>query len=177
MNDFTASNGVTIRVDMDGDYAFSGSRSTYMVQPGSKNEQALRELFQAEADERLGRWRCPEVPDYLVYPPSSSHKVHVVRESDGETRSYARNSPTFAFPSGEHREWALAARAYFEAHPEPKPWHAAVEGDVWELTFAAGAHAWFVNGDYFQSTKTLTNISKTDADILSARRIYPEAAE
>jgi hypothetical protein len=28
-----------------------------------------------------------------------------------------------------------AARAYFAAHPQPKPWHAAKPGEVWELTF------------------------------------------
>ena len=66
--------------------------------------------------------------------------------------------------------------AFFDAHTEPKPWHDAKEGEVWELTFGgnADAHAWFVNGYYFQSTKTLTNVDRRSSRITSARRIWPE---
>ncbi|MBQ9917405.1 MAG: hypothetical protein IJO71_09445 [Microbacterium sp.] len=93
---------------------------------------ALARFAEIEKDARLGRWRWPSNPDFVVYPPSESHKVTVFRESTGEQYLYARTSPTFADPVAKLSEWPAAALAYFEAHPEPpKPWHDAKYGEVW----------------------------------------------
>lgn len=78
----------------------------------------LREIFQHERDRELGRWRWPENPDYVVYHGNSDSDavwVHNEREA-GAIQSSARNSGD----AGE-TDYFAAARAYFAAHPEPKP--------------------------------------------------------
>ncbi|MDQ1111095.1 hypothetical protein QE418_000543 [Microbacterium testaceum] len=180
MNDFTASNGVRV-VNLGGKWDQSLFQFAGEI-PGLADEIcqvrevvfqdpdviALREFFQAESDERLGRWRWPENPDYVVYPCSVKTRVRVLRESGTGDLEWVDQG------DGRSYEFVHAARAYFDAHPEPKPWHDSVEGEVWILMFSNSAHAWIVNGGYFQSAKTLTNIAKTDTGIISARRIYPE---
>ena len=61
MNTFTASNGVEIRPEEG--YGAVVSNLTLI----NEEMEALREFFQAEADERAGRWRWVEHPDYVVY--------------------------------------------------------------------------------------------------------------
>ncbi|WP_295851290.1 hypothetical protein [uncultured Microbacterium sp.] len=162
MNDFTASNGRRISADSRSGIWLNES----VIRISAEDADALREFFQAEADERIGRWRWPEKPDYVVYPRADH--VAVVNEQSGNALQATRDQADI------NTGLCRAARAYFDAHPEPKPWHDAVEGEVWILMFSNSAHAWIVNGDYFQSAKTLTNIAKTDTGIISARRIYPE---
>lgn len=87
---------------------------------------ALREFFRAEEDERLGRWRWPENPDYVVYPRTED--VLVLFEMNGEGGVlYRRGDPVHDFEG-------QAARAYFDAHPQPQPWHDAKPGETWRLT-------------------------------------------
>lgn len=130
MNGFTASNGIRIepslgslRVDLNPD-------GTKLVLGGSKVgiasavADALREFYRAEEDEHLGRWRWPENPSVLVYPEAGG--LHwVVREDTGE--AHQRN--------GIHVQDAFgtAAADYRDAHPEPKAWESAADGEVWIL--------------------------------------------
>ena len=171
MNDFTASNGITVASETQG---ITGDRRIHVgdttVQLSSAQTIALIEALDHERDEDLGRWRWPENPTYVVYPTTVRTRVRVMRETGVGELEWVDKGDARPY------EFCHAARAYFAAHPESKPWHDAKEGEVWELTFRAGAHAWFVNGDYFQSTKTLTNIRKDDAHIVSGRRIYPEVS-
>ncbi|KQM38414.1 hypothetical protein [Microbacterium sp. Leaf203] len=181
MNDFTASNGISV-ANHGGNWDrttihFSGEvlgltkerTNARDVVFEDRDFEAIREFFQAEADERLGRWRWPENPDYVVIvrPPG----IRVVSEKTGQYLDAARDQ--YEANPGEPTLYG-AARAYFDAHPEPKPWHDAAEGEVWILMFRNSSHAWFVNGEYFQSAKTLTNISKFDEGIVAGRRIFPE---
>jgi hypothetical protein len=174
MEQYTASNGVQVLIDSSGyiDYTTPGPEG-YADDLDSEAVEGLREFFQAEEDERLGRWRWPENPEYVVYPTTNDRDlITVLRESVGRIRKVRRYSLELIDDHAE--QFAACAEAYFDAHPEPKPWHDAKPGEVWELTFRAGSHAWFVNGDFFQSTQTLTTIYKNDPGILSARRIWPE---
>jgi hypothetical protein len=183
---FTASNGITVFVRDGGTVQFQhGTRekSSGILQifPHSEWWQTLREFFRAEEDERLGRWRWPENPDYIVYPSDQVRLgeafgwIRVIHEPTAFDEMCNRHTEFDGSRAGF--QFADAARAFFDAHPEPKPaWHDAVEGEVWILLFPNSAHAWFVNGNYFQSTKTLTNIAKADPGITAARRIYPEDA-
>ncbi|MDR7189743.1 hypothetical protein J2Y46_002569 [Microbacterium sp. BE35] len=119
---FTASNGVQI-TDRGGSL-FIGS--TILFGAGSTHGPALAEYFRAKEDERLGRWRWPENPEYVVYPaPRDGTKqadfdAFVVDEALGASGEYVRadddgNSIVLASPL------TLAARAYFAAHPVRKP--------------------------------------------------------
>lgn len=129
MTAFEASNGVSISRQPP-----VTDRGPWLMVDGhmtSPNDaQALREFFQYERDEELGRWRWPENPDYVVYPRGESG-VHVLDESSGigAARFIHRNGDPDN-PTAEYK----AAYAYFEAHPERKPWEAAKPGEVWLLT-------------------------------------------
>ena len=89
---------------------------------------SLREYFLSERDTELGRWRWPENPDYVVYSRANSttgeRMVRVVLEVNG----YGCDLYEGGHELHEHQR---AARAYFKAHPEPKPWHDAKPGEVW----------------------------------------------
>jgi hypothetical protein len=130
MSEFTASNGVTITIDNDNPYGrrLLVSRGDLVVNIiGGPRIDALREFFRAEEDERLGRWRWPENPDYVVY--GDDIDCDVLYEPGGGvshwTRAESRDGAD-RYPSG-------AAKAFFDTHPEPKPWHDAKPGEVWVL--------------------------------------------
>ena len=111
MNTFTASNGYKVTPNGDGANVYRGIMST-PIYPDEM--QALREFFQAESDERAGRWRWAERPDYVVYDTGDRIEVVVLDESTGCMENVWR---------GKERPGSYmhdAARAYFEAHPEPK---------------------------------------------------------
>ena len=111
MNTFTASNGYKVTPNGDGVNVYRGIMST-PIYPDEM--QALREFFQAESDERAGRWRWVEHPDYVVYDTGDRIEVVVLDESTGCMENVWR---------GKERPGSYmhdAARAYFEAHPEPK---------------------------------------------------------
>lgn len=185
MSNFTASNGVTITLDFEGDYVFGGVSAGYTVKPDGAHEQALREFFQAEADERLGRWRWPEDHDYVVYLDNGDalvvNEADPRRSPDRVARRYLED------PLGSLGWGEFAARAYFDAHPEPKPWHAALPGEVWVVTFSGHSdvvasvvatdhgngiaflplgHRYFHDVDAF-----------APAALSAARRIWPESKQ
>lgn len=179
MNEFTASNGVTVSVDQG--VQFGPDRGWWGFYGILGQEwDALREFFRAERDEELGRWRWPENPDYVVYPSDqfaagvAGAWVRVVHEGTSFVEEFARHAAAQA--TRADMLFPAAAKAYFDAHPERKPWHEAKEGEVWLLTLPNSTQAWFVNGAYFQSTKTLTNIALDYERITDGRRIWSEEA-
>ena len=93
--------------------------------------EALRAFFQAERDEQLGRWRDPENPDIVCYPVACDlDAVWVMYEGDGSRYYVTRTDWERIRP---HYVSETAGR-YFAAHPKPKPWDDAEEGDIWVLT-------------------------------------------
>ncbi len=190
MNDFTASNGVRFkelneRLKWSTDLYPSwhdigedpgGDGAGYGV--GSLLDDALVEYYRSREDERLGRWRWPGNPDYVVYPPEPGFDfdAFVVDEVAGASSEFRRGGE-FRRSSGMRD----AADAYFAAHPAPKPWHSAEEGDVWVLTIDhAGVTGEFGNqvactvdrGD-FVAVKGLMRIDIRDAQIIAAVQIWP----
>ena len=174
MTAFTASNGWTIVEEL---------RCLKIVHPNHYLRfidldiaAALREYFQHERDQELGRWRDPENPDRLVYP-IDGEAVRVTNETDGEavlvTRKHLdRCLVADAFPCD-------LARRYFDAHPEPKPkpWEDAEPGEVWALTrkgneFAALVVHWGEGTLLFNWNEDWCSIN--DPTIRAGRRIWPE---
>lgn len=161
MNDFTTSNGAKVVLR---DYRHFDAVSVSTVDKeydlAGTHTQALREFFQAEADERLGRWRWPADGGYVVYPLTEG-VVAVVEEKNGTSGTFTRGQ----WVSSPHGE---AAHDYFNAHPEPKPWHDAESGDVFLVTWPGSEReeAVVVPGAWPKAWECVT----------SARRIWPEVS-
>lgn len=124
--EFKARSGRTVRMLENGDVAFDHSNGYLAASVVFDAE----EYFQAKRDADLGRWRWPENPHYVVYPNANDGQVVVVDERDGVRAHYSRSLCATTAPpriDGIH----AAAHAYFEAHPERKPWEDA-EAVVWD---------------------------------------------
>ena len=164
MNLYTASNGVGLTITRD---------RTVRWRPGIPEDlvsSALREYFQAERDEELGRWRDPENPDCICYPVAGDpDDIWVVYEGSGLAYMRERNQ---AFYAGN--KFSEVARRYFAAHPEPKPWEEAKAGEVWILTRYGAEEPFFVTGGEFTSTDLAVATDLDDPRITDGRRIWPE---
>lgn len=136
---------------------------------------ALREFFQHERDTDLGRWRWPENPDWVVYH-GNDHEVGVVviNERTLEKTAFTRKSATGL--SEKHR----AVRAFFDAHPESKPWHDAKPGDVWILTVDGAESAFHPSKSLDRAFTPVapetgrTAVGMDSFEITAGRRIWPE---
>ena len=183
---FVASNGVTL--------------DRYGLAVGAPGIGLLVELFNSEGahpariefyrhleDERLGRWRWPENPDYVVYPlgldATDRRYAAALHEPSGITGRWQEGQYRTVPPTEATDLGILAVAAYFDAHPEPKPWHAAKPGEVWAVTktIADEEHACRVarvNDEImFEPTIRPTfRFAVTSTVIASARRIWPEDA-
>lgn len=182
MTEFTATNGFKVkRPGLPGELRVTGEVTGVGITPAEA--QALREFFQHERDEALGRWRWPENPDYVVTPfETRPDHVLVVQENAGVACEFWRTSAEGPAMSGYHSLLAPAARAYFAAHSEPKPWHDAKPGEVWVLTspkinggdeFAFGAVV-ALEGIRFSNAGGSIHLDRTDESITAGRRIWPE---
>ena len=139
MDTFNTSNGNQVRMRETGVLGVSVAKnSLHDWCIGLDGVVDLREFFQAERDEELGRWRFNA---YLVVYPAVNHQprnnarsVNVFDERTG--RLHMRHEGQVA-----HREtnpaFSEAAFSYFAAHPEPKPWHDAKLGELWEVSISA----------------------------------------
>lgn len=175
MDKFTASNGITVERNENGDVVTSLGADARSIFMKDGTARALDEFFRDEDDERLGRWRSPEDSRFVVYagysPGEEERFVRVVEENTGVS--------TVVYESQKDGvRGHNVARAYFDAHPEPKPWHEAAADEAWELT---------VNGDTGPFVTKLTpsgaihfvagNGSEFVAEspeIAAGHRIYPK---
>lgn len=174
---FTASNGMRVERD-HGDVFINKDTPIASVFLADGTALALREFFQAERDEELGRWRWPKNPNFVVYAEDDG--VHnVVNENTGLSLMATRGGVK------RHDDaHADAARAYFDAHPERKPWHDAKPGEHWSLT-VEGVEREYVailspgrDGDYVRffpiaDAKAVT-LGATDPVITDGRRVGQE---
>jgi len=170
MNDFRSSTGIPVWI-FDGILRVANSDSTYPASVAAGDHtNAIREFFLAERDETLGRWRYDEWA--VVYPSQHAEGyVSVVREKFGQSTTVHRDRM-----DGVHDDWAVPARAYFAAHPEPKPWDDAAIGDIWVLTGAGGLEQpWRKTSDGRWLAITSRGIYRNGTDFVTAgRRIWPE---
>ena len=172
---FTASNGVEL------------DEYGYMRRAGTLGElhEARKEFYQHLRDEELGRWRWPENPDYVVYPDRDKRYINqpaviVVNETNGATAYCGKDGRYSASGIGASDVWCEpAARAYFDAHPETKPWHDAKPGEVWALiTDESGTeYPWGVgDGGEWVYAGGESHIPLHAPVITAGRRIWPEAS-
>lgn len=165
MNDFTASNGVRVRRINDWTVDVEATFERYGV--------AIREFFRAEEDERLGRWRWPDDPEYVVY--AVDEVLTVIDETDGSHQTFSavnriRNAVS-------PNKWHRAAAAFLDAHPGPKPWHDAKPDDVWILTIDGEEVPALIDGDReFHHRSHHRFRSVLDESITAGRRIWPEVS-
>lgn len=183
MTTFTASNGIRIEVDPKPNAQHPLCVVGLGLLPSSVD--ALREFFQHERDTELGRWRWPENPDMHVHMYSRDDGV-VLHERTVETYTFDRQSIDKLRGVEPVSDFARAARAYFDAHPEPKPWHGAKNGEVWLLTFSgfetSGPSPWTAcpgrlstDPPEFVYPQNGGTLALTDPEIVDGRRIWPEA--
>lgn len=182
--EFRAQSGRTVKSGENGALHFH--LGTGYLSPASAMD--AEEFFQAKGDAELSRWRYPLEPDYVVYPnPDEAFErmfgpnldLVVLRESDGMTKGYVRAEDQGGPPMDHRVGHILAARAYFEAHPERKPWEDAKPGEAWEITYTALTSPQVTK----VAIRTDRNTWKTDVlemefnhAITAARRIWPEDA-
>ena len=169
MSLYTASNGIGLIINDDRTVHWLPSMPNDLV------SSALREYFQAERDEELGRWRDPEDPDWVVYPRRDT--VHVINEYDG--LPYMRERNQVAYVDGAVSE---VAQRYFAAHPEPKPWEKARPGcdEIWVLTIHGCEQPVYVTefcGEPAFQVPGGGTMSLSHGAITAGRRIWPEGGD
>lgn len=173
--EFRARSGRTVTSRSDGSVMFDHANG--YLSPASVMD--AEEFFQAKRDAELGRWRWPENPDYVVYRGrDDDDTVVVIDERNGSNAVYDRGDSDSEFERWKsHHD---AAFAYFEAHPERKPWEEAKPGEVWALTTADGREMAYAvmsvaeSGVVFESHDWRYDLDNTQ--IKSGRRLWPEDA-
>lgn len=175
MSVFRASNGIVIH-----DHGTHVSWASGFSHPFVT--QALREYFQAERDEKLGLWRWPENPEYVV-KMSNEYEICVIHEptfwrTNTVHFTDARSLAEFMHEEpGKHtKPWRKAARAYLKEHPIKQPWHDAKRGEVWLLEIGSKHMPAIVmnglRGLEFQADDLVYSLDS--AHITNGRRIWPE---
>ncbi|GAB2519669.1 hypothetical protein [Paramicrobacterium agarici] len=88
----------------------------------------LREFFQELRDHELGRVRDVVNPNYVCYPGRDDSCVRIVSEASGDSWVFCRDDDFGGILVEQ------AAKRFFAAHPQHKPWHDAKPGEHWWLT-------------------------------------------
>ena len=176
METFKASNGEELNVAPT-DHLIIPPVTTGL---GERTQQALREFFQHERDQELGRWRWPENPDVVVQADKGGERAWVVDERNQQITGWVWRADLDR--STARAQVVAAARAYFDAHPEPKPWHDARDGQLWIIRFSdypnTDVSALVKNGTFVYNDHYLGGISAVnDITITAGRRIWPEVSD
>ena len=171
MNSYTASNGVGLTITRDRTVRWRPGIPANLV------SSALREYFQAERDEELGRWRDPENPDMVCYPIAYDTDAVLVMYEGDRTRYYTTRS---TWKDVTPYYVSETAGRYFAAHPEPKPWEGAEPGEFWILTVDEKTNPYKIWTDtqrvrrFERVERPYTAISLNDPRITAGRRVWPE---
>ena len=157
--------------DVDGVYRLDFGSGTAPIFLSEEEMDELRGRLQAERDEQLGRWRDHKNLDMVCYPVAYDLDAVLVMYEGDMTRYYATRTDWERIRP--HYVSETAGR-YFAAHPEPKPWDDAEEGDIWVLTRYGAEEPFFVTGGEFTSTDLAVATDLDDPRITDGRRIWPE---
>lgn len=132
MDEFVAASGRKVRIRKDGSVEF-GLLNGYLPRESAFDAE---EFFQAKRDEELGRWRYPLDPHWIAMEGNHNRdgRRTVALFNEQTFESFLMNDRVLG-TSIDHVSYR-AARAFFEAHPQPKPWHDAQAGEFWTVTHA-----------------------------------------
>ena len=179
---FTATNGIRIDsyVGLDakqymvgrfGENPITGTTFTH-VTASAEGIEALREFFRHEEDERLSRWRSNVDTDIVGYAVDDASIRLVDEATHGNTSMFYRTDTDGLGPLSK------AAREYFDAHPEPKPWDDGRFGEVWILTDEAGVQmpATFQAPGSWMFHGSMSSRFRDGLSITAGRKIWPEDA-
>ncbi|MDY0829084.1 hypothetical protein SK224_08075 [Microbacterium sp. BG28] len=167
---FTASNGVTIDRDLEGDLAASSGQ--YL---GKDAEQAFRELFAAQHPNAHGLHRDSRFPEYIF--------IRQHRSDDGDGRAVGvidlEQKEFFTAWENLNRDsrerWIIAGHAWLDANPDPAPWMDAKPGEVWRLTTKSeqsNENAWRLESGAFMFDDGGFVLAD---EIVAGERIWPKA--
>ena len=182
MNAFIASNGWRVSVsEVPGkaEIDIYGAHDAQVLNLLPSQLDALREFFLDERDAELGRWRSKEQPSVVAWPePEDADRVFLLDEDKPEWVLVSRPRPgSYADAVGI---WAVA-REFFAAHPEPKPWGSASNGDIWALTDKGGTTAQYLSdgGRFFklpllEPREPCWAPAGFASDFTAGRRVHPE---
>lgn len=179
---FQARSGRTLKIGADGTIQFhlgNGYLSPECVMD-------VEEFLQARRDEDLDRWRWPLNPNYVVRRKADGRGVRVLNEVDCDVVDFPDRARADSFPNSA---FGRAAVAFFEAHPEQKPWHLAQLGEIWAVTIRGVGHITKVisprdgiSSDGAEFAFQALDVQVTDwvyresPWITAGRRIWPEDA-
>lgn len=182
---FTASNGLEIEIKEDGYLVGKENFESSLIDASASPEgvEALREFFQHERDQELGRWRDPVNRDLVVYPQPGSvtaegRAVLVLDDSTGVAFTYWEKYGLDGQGVTRYEKGQEAAGRYFEAHPVSSPWEEAKPREAWVLTIdgkecpATATLSLFSDGCDFYIGGDCLNAH--DPSITAGRRIWPE---
>lgn len=171
--EWRARSGRVIKPLEDGTITFQGSHG-YLA---PRTAMDAEEYFQAKRDDDLGRWRWSENPDWVGVEgeeQAGMRTVVLVNERTLE-RFWINERAMDAAPDASIDKHA--ARAYFEAHPERKPWKSAEPNEVWVLTVDGEEYPWGVgtglDAGRFVYLGGLSNIPLDHPSITAGRCIWP----
>lgn len=164
----------------DGEYRlYSGEDNTLTDNDflDKTDMEALRGYFQAEEDKRLNRWRHPDHPDIYARPMNGNPNVVGVVKDNEDGLAYGQ-FPRDKYMPSKIDPMTIVAHAYFEAHPAPKPWHDAKEGEAWVLTTFNREEPALVTSvrgaEVLRFNSAEYNIPVTSDTITAGYRIHPK---
>ena len=170
---FTASNGVQLD-----ELGFHRHGSTI----AARVHEARVEFYRHLRDQEFGVWRNLERPHHVGYP-TSPHTVFILDEATGRGAEYSKASVAVSSNSYGDRLKRESARAYFAAHPEPKPWHTPDHLEIWALKIEGCLREAYVyrddhTGSWFRpvNNEARVRFQPDDPLIEDARRIWPEVS-
>lgn len=170
MTEFIASNGIQVGAGHTFARFDDGGENTIFY-IGIENMVALKDLFRHEEDERLSRWRSKVDPDIVGYAVDDASIRLVDEATHGNTSMFYRTDPDGLGPLSK------AAREYFDAHPEPKPWDSAEPGEYWALTVGGDEGLFKLTVDGWKHEgKARHPLASWKGSITAGRRIWPEDA-
>lgn len=162
-----------LRINLPGMDHAEGHEPQILV---SGRVKSLREYFRDERDRELGRWRSSADPIFVGYKARPG-KVKLVNEVTGDHEFYSRRQAGQFSQS----EFDAIAEEYFDAHPEPKPWHDAKQNDVWALQIkgsSLGPELYrFAQDTTCADSKVFRPVNNPDRVFFEARSSLIESAE
>jgi len=170
---FRARSGRTVRVGDDGTVMFDHANG--YLSPASAMD--AEEFYLDKRDRDLGRWRCPTDPEWVAREVERDaygrRQVLVLNECTFEVRAYTHQNVADT-ASGEPVKYRVA-RAFFEAHPERKPWHDAKEGEIWAVTIRGEEHITRVMSPRDGISKDATEAAFLALDVAAPDWVYRES--